>query len=241
MEEKNTRYPKPNEFIIPPYEAYAMTDIETWQAAEFLMTKLEPVPLEDLDHDDRECTICQQEFCVSEDANLSHPPVKTVCGHNFGKLCITRWLDPVCFWGLAEGAHPTIHGMDTSLLVAANSCPTCREVFFPQPDREPMELLAARLWLWDNAYAFAGVARSEIEERSREHLWKYVKYCRSINEFELSDKVQHEFFVDSFSNLLQYAQRLKLIPLTPVQEALRKRLEKLGGLQPLGTIWKAED
>lgn len=174
------------------------------------MTKLEPVPLEDLDPDDRECTICQQEFCVSEDANLSHPPVKTICGHNFGKLCIT-------------------------------SCPTCREVFFPQPDREPMELLAARLWLWDNAYAFAGVARSEIEERSREHLWKYVKYCRSINEFELSDKVQHEFFVDSFSNLLQYAQRLKLIPLTPVQEALRKKLEKLGGLEPLGTIWKAED
>lgn len=85
-----------------------MADIEVSQRAEFLMTKLESVPLENLDPDDRQCGICQQEYCVSEDVKLSHPPVKTLCGHIFGKPCLIKWLDPLCYWGLTEGADPEI-------------------------------------------------------------------------------------------------------------------------------------
>lgn len=104
-----------------------------------------------------------------------------------------------------------------------------------------MELLAARLWLWDEAYTFAGVARSEEEERSREHLWEYVRYCRSIDEFALSDMEQYKAFESSLDHLLHYAQRFKVLSLTPFQEALRKKLETIGALDPPGAIWKAED
>ena len=243
MEEGNPRSPKPNEFVIPELEAYATTDINIWKAAEFIMTKLEPVRLEDLDPDDRRCAICQQEFRVSEDPKLSHVPVKTVCGHVFGEPCIIKWLDPLCYWGITEGAQPTICGMDTSLITAANtSCPTCRREFFPRPKREPMESLAANLWLWDNAYAFAGVARSEKEERSREHLWQYVKYCRAIDEFELSELVQYDLFGNAMAYLEKFAQWLKTHrALTPVQEALREQLEIIGRREVPGTIWKAGD
>ena len=113
MEEKSAQTPKPNEFSIPAHEAYAMADIETWQAVEFLLTKLEPVHLEDLDNDNRECTICQQEYCNSEDAKVSHPPVKTVCGHVFGKPCIIKWLDPLAYLGIIVGADLRVFYMNT--------------------------------------------------------------------------------------------------------------------------------
>lgn len=36
-----------------------------------------------------------------------------------------------------------------------------KESFFHEANHAPIEILAVRLWLWDNVYAFAGVARSE--------------------------------------------------------------------------------
>ena len=229
MDQNIAQTPKPNEFPIPAFEAYAMADMETWQAIEFLLTKLEPVHIEDLDAANRECAICQQEYCVSEDPKLSHPPVKMVCGHLFGKPCIIKWLDPLAYWGLLEGAAPRIRRLDTeSLGGAKTSCPTCRREFVPQADREPMQMLAVRLWLWDKAYAFAGVARSDKEERSREHLWQYVRYCQSINEFVLSGPVRFHVCEVAHNLLLDYAERLKLARLTYDQEQLRITLEELG-------------
>ena len=166
MEESATRHPKPNEFVIPENEAYAMTDIRTWKIAEFLMTELEPVDLETLDRDDRECAICQQEFCISKDVKLSHVSVKTVCGHIFEKFCIIKWLDPLCFWGLTEGAEPEVLDMGADFEDGKTSCPTCRNEFFPKTTLEPMEALSARLWMWDAFYTAAGIALSEKEERS---------------------------------------------------------------------------
>lgn len=85
MEESISRNPQPNEFVTPHNVVYAMTDMETWEMIEFLMT-LEPVNSESLDPDDRVCGICQLEFTV---------PVKTVCGHVFCEECIIAWLDPL--------------------------------------------------------------------------------------------------------------------------------------------------
>ncbi|MCJ1262465.1 hypothetical protein MMC22_002335 [Lobaria immixta] len=219
---------QPNELVIPDDEAYAMTQIETWEVVQFLMTKLKSVHLEDLDPDDRRCAICQEEFLISEDERLSHAPIETVCGHIFGKTCIIKWLDPLCYWGLTEGADPVIHNINITVIEDANtSCPKCRKNFFPMAFREPMELLAARLWFWDNAYAFAGVARSEKEERSRKDLWNYVKYCRSINEFKLSDNMELELIEGAQRNLAYFANQLKNQALTPVQEGLRTKLEEI--------------
>ena len=133
------------------------------------MTELEPVHLEDLDPDGRDCAICKEEFRVSEDPKLSHTPVKTVsCGHIFGKPCIIKWLDPLCYWGSREGQESVIHNLNPSTIKAGNTtCPTCQRKFFFEPYREPMDSLASRLWLWDKAYAYAGVARTRTEEHPR--------------------------------------------------------------------------
>lgn len=234
MEENTSRAPKPHEFAIPQYETYAMTDISIWKVVNFLMTKLEPVSLEELDSDDCECAICYEEFRASEDEKLSHVPVKTVCGHTFGRSCIIKWLDPLCYWGLAESADPKIHRLTMdSIQDAKTTCPTCRRVFFPMVFREPMQSLALRLWFWDSVYDFVGVARSDKEERTRADLWKYVKYCHSINEFEISRTLQRRLLRRSQATLVlfalrPFALRTKNQAFTPFQEYLRKAMEGLG-------------
>lgn len=225
MEESSAPNPQPNEFFIPDTHAYAFTNIEICTAAEFLMTKLEPVSFEQLDRDDRVCVICQEEFCISSSVKRSHPPVKTVCGHIFGKRCIIKWLDPLCFWGPSQN--------DTYQLVpddiGKTTCPMCRHGFFPQSPIEPMELLAHRLSFWDNAYASAGVARSATEERSRRLLWDYVTYCRSIDEHILDPELELLLDEDAQELLSDFAKLLKETrSLTAEQERLRTRLERIG-------------
>ena len=226
MEEITSQNPRPNAFVVPETHAYAFTNIAISQAAEFLMTKLEPVELEQLDLDDQVCVICKQEFRVSNDVRLSHTPVKTVCGHIFGQRCIIKWLDPLCLWGLREDDDEEVY-----LDEGGNSgCPICRHCFFPQSPLEPMIALAHRLYFWDMAYACAGVARSEKEEHSRRYLWDYVNYCRSIDEHELVFK---EFALrldeDAQKFLLEFARILKVDQkLTAEQEHLREKLERIG-------------
>lgn len=89
-------------------------------------------------------------------------------------------------------------------------------------------MLATRLWLWDNVFDFARVARSDKEERSREHIWTYINYCHSINEIELCDLVQLEYSKSACEFLSDYAARLEIIPLTPIQGHLRERLKRIG-------------
>lgn len=235
MEESTDQTPKPNEFVISKFKAYAMTDVEIWEVAEYLMTKLEPVQLEELDPEDRECTICQEEFLDSEDGKPSHDPVRVACGHVFGRKCIIRWLDPLCSWGLLRAhfdAHPH------APLLGKPGCPVCRRVFFPRVFVEPVDLLVCRLAFWDLAYASAGVARSEKEERSRKYLWQYVGYCCSIDENEPNRQLESHLlrpaytmpylYKEAQSSFLSFVKSLKSQTLTPEQETLRKSLGQLG-------------
>lgn len=162
---------KPNEFVISDYEAYAKTEIEVWEIMEFLTKKLEPLNTEELDPEDRVCAICLQDFCVfNEDGKTPHGPVKTSCGHIFGKGCIISWLDPLCFWGLVEDEDEdeAAAAVYDPLFADTNTdCPICKRVLVPRFSVEPMEALAQRLIFWDMAYTSAGVARSEKEEHTR--------------------------------------------------------------------------
>ena len=242
MEEVSADNPPPNGFAIPEDQVYAGTDFEMWEVIEFLVTKLEPAKREDLDPDDRFCSICRQDFGDSENVELSETPVKTVCGHLFGKYCITKWLDPLCCWGLTERAEPLDLEIFTDIFEdGKESCPTCRRVFFSKTPLEPMEALAARLWLWDNAYAFAGVARSPKEERTRNILWEHVNYCRSIDQFKLDGKVRFEILEGAQLLLLDFARGLKSQALTPHQESLRQTLERLGGKNLREMVHVVED
>lgn len=234
MEESTAHTPQPNEFEISDDEAYAMVDIRLWEVAEFLMTKLEPVNLEnlDLDSDDCICPICQANFRVSENVKLSHIPVKLACGHIFARKCIIRWFDPLCAYGLLEDRDIEENDMDDDLdriPMVKTSCPMCRVEFFPECKTEALEVLANRLQFWDIAYACAGVARSEKEERSRKCLWQYVEYCRSMDEINLEGHWELKLQKAAQKELWYFATLLKLQyrVLTPVQENLRKKLERI--------------
>lgn len=128
--ESNTQPSKPNAFVVADNEAYAMVHVNFWHAVEFLLTKLEPAQLEDVNPDDRTCTICQQEYHVSEDKKISHAPVKTPCGHIFGKPCIIKWLDPLCYWEVEEDSETKVHEVGANLLdQTKTSCPTYLRIF----------------------------------------------------------------------------------------------------------------
>ncbi|MCJ1268016.1 hypothetical protein MMC22_007902 [Lobaria immixta] len=228
--ESTTQTSKPNAFEVAGNEAYAMVHINLWHAVEFLLTKLEPVQIEDVEPNDRTCTICQQEYHVSEDTKICHAPVKTPCGHIFGQPCIMKWLDPLCYWEVDEDSETDVHEARANLLdQIKTSCPTCRQVFFPGTTRLALGALAARLWYWDLIYAFVGVARSVKEEQSREHLWQYIEYCRTINELTLHRPFALEMIRFCENLLYLFAFRLESQALTPVQERLRNRLEAAVG------------
>lgn len=228
MEEGIAPTPKPNEFKISAYEAwqaYAMTHIEVCAVAEFLMAKLEPVNLEGLN--DRICTICQEEFLVSEDVRRSHIPAKLACGHIFGRDCIIRWFDPFCRWGINHEHEDN----ETALAGPINgrtSCPMCRKRFFPPCEVEKMDELANRLLFWDMAYASAGVARSPKEERSHKYLWQYIEYCCSMDGTEPEAQRNLVLQKGAQKQLLRYAKKLKYQTLTPELETIRSKLERIG-------------
>lgn len=225
MEVSSIQTPRPNELDIHQNYAYAATSMWKWKAVEFLMTKLEPVKLEDLDPDERLCAICQQEFHVSEDVRSSHPPIKTVCGHVFGKPCLTKWLNPLCYRGMEVDRFGAA-AISTGYGDAKTGCPMCRRVFFPNSCVEPLECLAQRLTFWDEAYASAGVERSEREEVSRKHLWEYVQYCRVIND---GPEVDCRLEYDSAQVLFWlFAVILPSDRLTPKQQELKTKLVEIG-------------
>lgn len=237
-----TKPTQPVEFIIPDNEGYARTSIVTCEAVEFLMSKLEPVNLKDLDPDDLVCIICQEKYHVSENVECSHVPVKTVCGHVFGRYCLIKWLDPLCCWGAVVSDDED--DMDAPLFGhAKTSCPNCRRVFFPKDIEESLPSLTYLLQTWDEGYACAGVARSEKEEHTRKYLWQFVRYCLSVDEHDW-DAADRRLMSDlqwrAHTNLRDFAISLKAQKLTPEQENGRERLERIGNsdLSKLGYDYK---
>lgn len=221
----------PNGFVVPDGLGYAMTEMEICEAAEFLMTKLEQVNLDDLDPNDRKCAICQEEYHVSTNVTLSHAPVKTTCGHIFGDKCIIEWLDPLCFYR-KESNEGSAADMDAPLFrKSKTSCPICRFVFFPEQFELSLPSLKRRLWFWDTAYATAEVALSDKEERTRKYLRQYVEYCELFedNGESVARAITGDLaLLDTQFNLLGFAHWLKSQTLTAAQESRREKLEQIG-------------
>lgn len=233
MEGNTTPAPKPNAFVIADDEAYAMTNIQTFTAIEFLLTKLEPVNLEALGPEDAVCTICHQEFRISSDVKHSHAPVKTPCRHIFGQKCLMKWLGPLSSWGSQSEHHATAADPSPATTHGNTSCPLCRQALVPNFPIEPLESLASRLAFWDKAYAGAGVARSEREDRSRTILWGYVDCCRAMDELG-HDILGARFLAQTMFMRWLHALRSRIR--TPQQEYLRQKLIWFAwGSKPLGT------
>ena len=222
MAENPAQTPTPDTFDMFNHKAYAWTDVETVEVAEYLLTKLEPIDHEDLDPADRVCIICQQEFHTSPHEQLEHTPVKTPCGHIFGEKCIMKWLEAVNYWGLAD-EYRDLPAENIHLVTdGKTSCPVCRTEFFDGFWVKSFEVLKQRLVLWDAAYAWAGLATSDEEEHTRRVLWQYVAYCHSMDEL---DHDEPRARVQAKKAFVRWVKALKMQDLTERQVFLRKKLK----------------
>lgn len=206
---------------VDPSFTYALTPIGMLRVARFFINELKPVEI--TNPADRECPICVAGFAT----NILglHRAVRLPCNHIFGESCIRTWLSPVMAWKTTS-TPPEIE-------THANTCPMCRQVFFPAQTIPFADLptIEARIKVWDAAYAYVGIALSRSERRARDDLLKFLEgYARG------SDRARYFKVWSSLpqtktacADLLRYCQRLKRFSLTSRQEDLRQRLEVVAG------------
>lgn len=211
--------PSPNVNTLDVFEesVYANTSVKIWQVIKFLLEELQPINIEDLGSDDRKCHICTEDFTAG-----FHGAVRLPCGHFFGKPCIEQWLRP---YGVA-----ILSSQNEELQYGANTCPMCRQVFFPaQVKFDLLPQIKARIKVWDKAYAYAGIALSEPERLAREGLLRYVDAYpgRGLDKYypEFSAK-KSPYLPWAHLQLLEFSRMLKQFELTPVQKVLRQTLER---------------
>lgn len=133
------------------YITYASTSTETMQVIEFFLEELKPIQAEDLEPEERNCYICTDDFRAG-----SHIAVRLPCNHHFGEECIQNWLRP----------YETPTKTKDEWEYGANSCPLCRQVFFPeQRNCDVLPEMEMRIKLWDKVFAYVGIALSEQEDR----------------------------------------------------------------------------
>lgn len=208
--------PKVNTLDVDEQSTYANTSKETWQVIKFFLEELKPVDSENLEPEDRKCYICTEDFTTD-----FHSAVMLPCNHVFGEKCIKTWLRPYA-------PCMPISYKDWRV-PAANTCPICRRVFFPQQRTvDILPVMQTRIMLWDRAYALVGIALSETERRAREDLLRYLNtyFARGLDDyFPYFASIEHRSFaLDQFR---MYCVQLKYRNLTPVQESLRQNLEEV--------------
>lgn len=211
--------PSPNVHTLDLFEecAYADTSIKIWQVIKFFLEELKPVNIEDLGSEDCKCHICTEDFTTG-----FHGAVRLPCGHFFGKPCIEQWLRP---YGLA-----VITSEDKELRFGANSCPMCRQVFFPvQTQFDTLPEIKVRIKVWDKAYAYAEIELSEPERRAREDLLRYVDTYpgRGLDRYypEFTAR-QSPYLRWARLRLLRFSRMVKHFELTPLQKNLQQSLER---------------
>ncbi|MCJ1467435.1 hypothetical protein MMC07_006060 [Pseudocyphellaria aurata] len=225
MEEESTS--EANEFFIPDFAGYADINMARCVSAQCLLTDFQHIEIADLDPNDRECEICHEEFSVSEDLMLSHPPVRTPCGHIFGDNCLMMWLETMYVWSSTD-PDPDGDVTNTGTQMSNTSCPKCRHNLIYSLTKVRVEELAHLILFWDQAYAFAGVTRTEHEKNCRDPIVRYIKYFCATHErktlhknlsFKLDRKAQHQ--------LWRFANFLKTQTLSSELENQRVRLERI--------------
>ncbi|MCJ1467439.1 hypothetical protein MMC07_006064 [Pseudocyphellaria aurata] len=203
-----------------PDYTYAFTNLDTWVAIRFILEKLLYVDMDDIELEDRQCSICTSEF------KGSHPAVSLPCGHVFGLECIESWLRPYPSLTINEG-------LDLDMPLGANTCPLCREVFFPPHTvSDTLHDIEARIAFWDLAYAHVGIELTDLESDAREDLRTYINTCyarRLISTTIVSTYSPSGYIWWLHRALLRFCDDLKRNgePLLPVQEHLRRRLEEI--------------
>lgn len=217
--------PMANTLDIEEETTYANTSTDTWQIIKFFLEEMKPVSTAELDPEDRECHICAAD--LTTDANHLHGAVRLPCNHIFGESCIMKWLSPYvpCLQNVKE------------LSSCANTCPMCRQVFFPEQSTVSLlPEIEARIMVWDKAYAHVGISLSEQEARAREDLLRYISTYsgRGLDVYYPDPTALAQHVPWARGQLLSFSLLLQFNDLTPVQEHLRQGLENVAKPDFLG-------
>lgn len=192
---------------------YASTYMETMEVIKFFLEDMKPVKEEDLDPKDSRCHICTDEFTSG-----SHIAVQLPCNHYFGEPCIQNWLRP----------YETADAFARKPEFGANTCPMCRQVFFPaQKYSDILPEIEMRIKVWDKAYAHVEIALSEKERQAREDLLLFLqKYrTRGFDEYYPdTSKTPSLYLARAQFDLLGFCYHLKEKNLHWVQEGLVEKL-----------------
>ncbi|MCJ1468202.1 hypothetical protein MMC07_006830 [Pseudocyphellaria aurata] len=230
--------PELNEFVISESEGYACMDIDTAEAAYFLLRELKSLNIEDLEPDDRLCSICQQEYCFDEGQKHPHGPVKTPCGHIFGDECLMIWLENMDAWS-KYGLDAEADDYEVPVEMSNTSCPNCRREFFPEQVKDVMEELVQRILFWDLAYAYADVTRTAEEENCRRPVMEYIRFFNWTHELEpIQMRVRWKFDKIVQEDLLKFARAQKAYKFTPEHENKRIQLERIAR-KDLSKCWRS--
>lgn len=217
--------PKANTLDIDEELTYANTFIDTWQIIKFLLEETKPVSTAELDSEDRECHICAAD--LTSDANSLHRAVRLPCNHIFGESCIKEWLSPFV---------PFLPDVK-ELSLGANTCPMCRQVFFPEQSTvDLLPEIEARIMVWDKAYAHVGISLSEQQVRAREDLLRYLNTYsnRGLDVCYPDPTALAPYLQWARGQLLSFSLLLQFHELTPVQKHLRQSLENFAKPDFLG-------
>lgn len=208
--------PKVNTLDVDEQRTYADTSYETWTIIKFFLEELKPVHAENFEPEDRTCHICSEDF-----TNDFHRAVRLPCKHCFGEQCIKTWLRPYA-------ACMPIKWNKWGKPVGANTCPTCRREFFPrQTTVDILPVVEARLKLWDQAYAHAGIPLSTTQRHARSDLLRYLHgyYAHGVDDYYPCYTAMLAYQQCAHVQFLKFCARLKTRVLAPGQESLRRRLE----------------
>ncbi|MCJ1423172.1 hypothetical protein MMC29_001053 [Sticta canariensis] len=228
--------PKVNTLDVDHTIAYADTSNETWQIVNFFLEELRPVDIVGAEPEDRKCPICAEDYTTG-----FHRAVRLPCNHCFGEKCNTKWLSPFIPWEPNAGLTRRITGHHPG----ANTCPSCRHVFFPAQEAvDCLPEIDMRIKLWDWAYADAKIALSERQHRARECLVRYIDgyFARGLDEYYPSDAARSVYEPWARYRFVMHADLLRFLSLGPIQTQLKRRLLSIANrLDPHEMSWRRND
>lgn len=238
-----------NMFELRDEEAYAGFSKQDWGKILNHLEFFKSVTLDDIEPENRECDICRQSFCSTDDGQSPEIPISLPCGHVFGMDCLSNWIT------VGQNDHPPepddnvnqeqpkeVSSMNSFGIAQINhllpqklvhfphqsfTCPNCRREFTIQTlSGAQAVVIETRLQFWDSAYEKLGIELSVEEEVCRDELWRFVKGTK----VELNTLRQEMPWLEVHARVsaMRFALRRGQWDLTAAQRDLRDALFNLG-------------
>ena len=244
MAKYGSRTAPANMFELDWDEGYAGISKADWVKIIHHLEFFKPVKLDDIEPEDRECSICRQSFCPTDDGQKTEIPISLPCNHVFGMDCLMEWINidhpeahdnvsqepprevsSINSFSLADIDHLQPQGELDPFPYRSFSCPSCRrDLAFQRYTEAHAVVVETRLKFWDSCYEKIGCQRSVEEQVCRDELWQFVHETKREMTPALRRRLPWLYFHARISAMRFALRRGQWDHLTPVQRALRDAL-----------------